>query len=308
MNEIPKDRLIGTIHSTFASRKRPKVIVVPGTVGPELVDHARMFELVDRDALDTRFLVAHSDGIHALTDDAFRYFLPAILCASVREGRCDLHAVDAIIGALDRANTRHAWDARFVERYGALTGDECRAVQQWVTWLVGRWGGDAFSQRQLTRAFDTLECLALGHRPGDGAAPTSVHDIRGEDEPPAPAIRSERDIKALAQRWVDLQRSGGKGDLEPLETVNRLINGAPDDALAFIHRVRALDHSDAVIANLAAGPLEGLLVAHGPAVVDRLVQDARRDPAFRHVLGGVWRSDIDEVVWNRLQAIVGERW
>jgi hypothetical protein len=36
---------------------------------------------------------------------------------------------------------------------------------------------------------------------------------------------------------------------------------------------------------LAAGPVEDLLREHGPAVIDRVEAEARRNPAFNNVLG-----------------------
>jgi hypothetical protein len=59
---------------------------------------------------------------------------------------------------------------------------------------------------------------------------------------------------------------------------------------------------------LAAGPLEDLLAYHGPAFIDRVEKEARVDRAFRHLLGGVWRSSIAEAVWRRMEAIRGPAW
>ena len=53
---------------------------------------------------------------------------------------------------------------------------------------------------------------------------------------------------------------------------------------------------------LAAGPLEDLLNHWGAEVIDRVEKEALRDPRFRQLLGGVWRSTIDNDIWSRVEA------
>ena len=56
------------------------------------------------------------------------------------------------------------------------------------------------------------------------------------------------------------------------------------------------------------GPLEDLLVYHGPDVIDKIEALATSDPEFRGLLGGVWRNKIREDVWERIQVLVVARW
>jgi hypothetical protein len=62
-----------------------------------------------------------------------------------------------------------------------------------------------------------------------------------------------------------------------------------------------------VIGMLAAGPLEDLIDDWGPEFIDRIETEARTNPAFRHLLGGVWESSTPEV-WLRIEAARGETW
>ena len=64
---------------------------------------------------------------------------------------------------------------------------------------------------------------------------------------------------------------------------------------------------DDVIAILAAGPLEDLIECAGPQYIDRIEVEARRNPAFRRLLGGVWKSSTAEV-WARVEAARGDVW
>lgn len=62
-----------------------------------------------------------------------------------------------------------------------------------------------------------------------------------------------------------------------------------------------------MIGILAAGPLEDLIHAWGPAFIDRIEVQAHRDLAFRHLLGGVWRSSSEEI-WKRIEVARVRAW
>lgn len=80
---------------------------------------------------------------------------------------------------------------------------------------------------------------------------------------------------------------------------------APDAVWEAVLRLVARELTDKQTALLAAGPVEGLLVHHGAAFINRVVAEAMRNPAFVHVLGGVWRRDIPEAIWRRVEAARG---
>ncbi len=65
--------------------------------------------------------------------------------------------------------------------------------------------------------------------------------------------------------------------------------------------------SDKVIAVLAAGPLEDLIEVHGSLFIDRIEKEARRNPRFRHLLGGVWQSSTPEI-WARVEKARIKAW
>ena len=82
----------------------------------------------------------------------------------------------------------------------------------------------------------------------------------------------------------------------------------PDLCLKLILAVLQADQSDRVLEQLAAGPMEELLVHHGAEVIDRVETRAGIDPVFRDMLGGVWRSQIARDVWVRIVAARGPAW
>jgi hypothetical protein len=61
-------------------------------------------------------------------------------------------------------------------------------------------------------------------------------------------------------------------------------------------------------AALAAGPIEDLLSNDGLKFIDRIEELARKDPKFNWILGGVWRNDMMEEIWQRVQSIRNHVW
>ena len=59
---------------------------------------------------------------------------------------------------------------------------------------------------------------------------------------------------------------------------------------------------------LAAGPLEDLLVHHGITFVDEIEILARRSPAFRALLNGIWTSRVNPQVVTQLSKYRSTQW
>lgn len=66
--------------------------------------------------------------------------------------------------------------------------------------------------------------------------------------------------------------------------------------------------SSHLLAALAAGPLEDLLVENGLVVVEQVEVLARRSAEFRFLLNGVWDSTIKPDVLARLAKYRNQRW
>ena len=76
----------------------------------------------------------------------------------------------------------------------------------------------------------------------------------------------------------------------------------PGTAFDVILTILHADDSSTIAEVLSAGPLESLLVYHGPTIIERIENEAARDPSFRHLLGGVWKNSMAGEVWERVQA------
>lgn len=71
-----------------------------------------------------------------------------------------------------------------------------------------------------------------------------------------------------------------------------------DYALSIVEAIHEQDATQSRIEAFAAGPVEDLLVYHGQEVIDRVIARASKDPAFARVLGGVWKRDMEDSVWD----------
>src|SRR6516164_6550298 len=94
------------------------------------------------------------------------------------------------------------------------------------------------------------------------------------------------EIHSIAQTWIELHRlpEDSQKRKEKFWAYHRLCNLIQDnaeEAWKVIETIRRLDGSDLILSNLAAGPVEDLLVAHGDIFVDRFENLARSDQQFR---------------------------
>jgi len=84
------------------------------------------------------------------------------------------------------------------------------------------------------------------------------------------------------------------------EELDSAISDEPERAWPVICKIiKRIAHDD-ILAYVAAGPLEDLLVRHPHAFIDRVEALAKQDAHFRRAVSGVWR-------WNSLPADVRQR-
>ena len=118
----------------------------------------------------------------------------------------------------------------------------------------------------------------------------------------------------VASRWiekwnVDVREHTGESDGFDLdfEVPVRYPRLCLDAILLVLERIPS-DPAGRHFPVLAAGPLETLLMRHGPAMVDEIDVLARRSPSFRMLLNGVWTSRMDSAVVERLTKYLSAPW
>jgi hypothetical protein len=123
---------------------------------------------------------------------------------------------------------------------------------------------------------------------------------------------SKKEIGDWADAYIRYHSDPDKRDDHPLWwAVERFFDrshdeGAEDCWLAIL-AILDREPAEPVIGILAAGPLEDLIHYSGDRFIDRIELQARRDPAFRHLLGGVWESGSEDV-WERVGRARGKSW
>lgn len=125
---------------------------------------------------------------------------------------------------------------------------------------------------------------------------------------------SEEQIQEWARGYISAYEAPdpalGKDELSPY--VLQLMPGSDqidaEDTWRVILAVLSQNPSDEIIGMLAAGPLEDLIEDQGTEFIERIETEARRNPAFRHLLGGVWKSSTPDI-WARVErARAGIKW
>lgn len=119
---------------------------------------------------------------------------------------------------------------------------------------------------------------------------------------------NEQELALLAADWVFYWHAPeGSAAKELLFTACEreweLVEKNPEEAWQFILLTLKLDGSPRIQEVLSAGPLEDLLSKHGEAMIGSVENEARSNPSFASLLGGVWQNAMSESVWSRVQAV-----
>lgn len=124
---------------------------------------------------------------------------------------------------------------------------------------------------------------------------------------------SKIDSQKIAEAWLamHLSKENSPVYLENFwgyEALSDLCDQSPDVCIEVIGRILALNDEDFIVSNLAAGPLEDLLVKHGDDVVEKIVSLAKSHSIWKKLLGGVWQNDINDQVWLKIKSVAVKSW
>lgn len=122
---------------------------------------------------------------------------------------------------------------------------------------------------------------------------------------------NSQELLSLAEAWIGYWHAPA-GSIAREQTswatdLYELKYDDPETLWQLILTVHAKDQSPRIQEVLSAGPVEDLLAEHGDRFIGRIEDEARRDPAFARLLGGVWKSSISDENWQRLQAVRDRR-
>jgi hypothetical protein len=122
---------------------------------------------------------------------------------------------------------------------------------------------------------------------------------------------TEQELLAHADAWIRYWHAPeGSTERDESDWATDLYDLTYDDSETLwklILAIHSKDQSPTIQQVLSAGPVEDLLDKHGADFISRIEIEARRDPAFAKLLGGVWKSGMSEDIWLRLQAVWDRR-
>lgn len=122
----------------------------------------------------------------------------------------------------------------------------------------------------------------------------------------------ERWDRLTDEQWQDFARDflrqlrEGEHEGDPdlgLSCVQMSFTARPEHQWKFILLVIRDAQSDDELGHIAAGPLEHVIGWHGEAYITAVEEQAARDPKFARAVTGVWRNNMTDEIWERVQAI-----
>ena len=124
--------------------------------------------------------------------------------------------------------------------------------------------------------------------------------------------QEDEEEEDLACAWISLQTLERNSESHRAafwahKREHYLIKWLPGKAWRVIMLVWSMDQSTKTVQNLSAGPIEDLLAEHGDETIEIVEAEARRDPSFAKLLGGVWKNRMSDEVWARVQAVWDRR-
>jgi hypothetical protein len=115
----------------------------------------------------------------------------------------------------------------------------------------------------------------------------------------------ERELETLADAYLRLHAKKSKDDEWAFDALWNMVRDEPQKALqvTFLLLKKAGD-DDAVLAYVAAGPLEDLLKLHGTSVIDRIERESKKNSRIQLALSGVWGISPGHPVFERWYALM----
>lgn len=133
-----------------------------------------------------------------------------------------------------------------------------------------------------------------------------------QHQQPFCVVMTPLELKLLAESWIACSRAElGTPESEAhfwaMRRESELLYREPLLAWALVLEVLRLDSSSTTLEQLSAGPLEVLLVYHGSLVIELVEAEAKQNPKFAHLLGGIWKSSTPDEIWARVEAVRDRR-
>ena len=119
--------------------------------------------------------------------------------------------------------------------------------------------------------------------------------------------RKKDERQRVAKAWIALQTTPHHAPeynslFWSFERTYNLVREDPVEAWNLILAIWSLDQSLPTRQSLA-GLIEELLCFHGESIIPHIQNQAKEDPSFARLLGGVGQNTMPDNIWNRLQDV-----
>jgi hypothetical protein len=117
------------------------------------------------------------------------------------------------------------------------------------------------------------------------------------------------ELNVIAKSWISLHHSKTNSkeydeNFWSFEKMSDYCRKNPEYAWKIIIEIYENNPGEKIISNVAAGPLEDLLVNNGNFVLKWVNQYCLNNADFVNVLKMVWRNEISEDIWNELDGLI----
>ena len=119
---------------------------------------------------------------------------------------------------------------------------------------------------------------------------------------------TETELTNFAESWIAFMKVPENSEeykslFWVVEREYDLMNEEPNEIWLLILKILSLNNSNEIQEILSAGLLEDLLAKHGTAMIDQVEKEAKSNPLFANLLGGVWQNSMTDEVWARVQVV-----
>lgn len=150
--------LIEQIEKAFSWRTKPEVLAYSHVLTHDELSEVNIFSALSWSETTSSLWEKYFEVIHYFSPDAFRYFLPGILKASLSDNIPGLIVCEVLISNLNRSPNFDNWEDFFINRWTGLTVEEYEALQAWVLWQID-FANNEEECMSLSVAIRTLDIL-----------------------------------------------------------------------------------------------------------------------------------------------------
>lgn len=149
---------IERIENAFRNRKLPKDIHENPFIDSFELEQANQLASYNWEQIDCDLLEEYFDIFPLLTPEAFVYYIPSVIKASLVENEVNLLIIDSFLNMLDRSPDWKNWDEFFIERWPLLTEAEYDVFTDWLLWMKCKLH-ESYYKEKISRSIDTIKLV-----------------------------------------------------------------------------------------------------------------------------------------------------